>query len=169
MPADVDASGGHCGQSVAVGMRLPTSVLAVALGAAAACGDSPATGADEDWGPLAVARGGASGMEAGLEGTLRIDDRCVTVEMGGERILVVWPSDSTRWDDAAKTITYGATDDESEVVLRSGDKVQVGGGGWSEAESEGDPAEWAGSTDWVNEPADECLTDVRFFLGTLQS
>ena len=23
------------------------------------------------------------------------------------------------------------------------------------------------STEWVNEPADECLTDVRFFLGTL--
>jgi hypothetical protein len=110
-----------------------------------------------------VARGGADGREAGLEGTLSIDDNCVTAEMAGQRMLLVWPSDSTRWDAAAETITYGATDDGSEVVLRSGDKIQAGGGGWSAAEDEADS--WP--SDWVNEPSDECLTEVRFFLGTL--
>jgi hypothetical protein len=143
-------------------------ISVVALGAVASCGDSTPT-ADEDWGPLAVARGDASGQEAGLEGTLRIDDKCVTVETGGERLLVVWPSDSTKWDADAETITYEATDDGSEVLLRSGDEVRIGGGGWAAGEDEGDPAEWAGTTEWVNEPAEECLTDTRFFLGTLQT
>jgi len=124
---------------------------------------------DEDWGPLAVSRGGASGDEALLEGTLRIDDSCVSVESTAGRVLVIWPSDSTRWDRDARTITYGATDDESDVVLHNGDTMQVGGGGWAAGESEDDPAAWAGSTDWVNKPADECLTDVRFFLGELQT
>jgi hypothetical protein len=150
-------------------MRAPALVLAMALAAVAACGDSPTTDADVDWGPLAVARGDASGDEALLEGTLRIDDECVTVETSGEVVLVVWPGDSTRWDAVAETITYGATDDGAEVVLRSGDEMHVGGGGWSADEFEGDPAEWAGSTDWLNQPADDCLTGVRFFLGTLSN
>ena len=102
-------------------------------------------------------------------GILRIEEECVTIEGPGGRVLVVWPSDSTQWDAAAETITYGATDDGSEVVLRSGDELNIGGGGWAAGEDEGDPAEWAGSTVWVNEPADECLTDVRFFLGELQT
>ena len=153
-----------------MGSRLPIPVTAVVLGAVASCGGSPATGdADEDWGPLAVSQGGASGDEALLEGTLRIDDSCVTVEANGERLLVVWPSDSTQWDPDAHTITYGATDDEADVVLRDGDTMKVGGGGWAAGEAEDDPADWAGSTEWVNEPADECLTDVRFFLGELQT
>jgi len=153
-----------------VGSRLPILVPAVVFGAVASCGDSPATGgADEDWGPLAVSRGPASGDEALLEGTLRIDDDCVTVESSGGRVLVVWPSDSTQWDPDTHTITYGATDDGSDVVLRNGDTMQVGGGGWAAGEAEDGPAEWAGSTEWVNEPADECLTDVRFFLGELQT
>jgi hypothetical protein len=54
-------------------------------------------------------------------------------------------------------------------VLRNGDEMNIGGGGWTAGEDEGNPAGWAGSTEWVNEPADECLTDVRFFLGELQT
>ena len=124
---------------------------------------------NKDWGPLAVAQGGASGDEGLLEGTLQIGDTCVTVETAGEQVVVIWPSDSTTWNATANTVTYGATDSGSDVVLRSGDEVQVGGGGWSANESEGDPAEWAGSTEWVNEPADACLTEVRFFLGELHT
>ena len=86
-------------------IRLRALVLAVALVAVASCGDASATGADGEWGPLAVARGDASGDEGLLEGTLKIEDKCVTVETAGETVLVVWPSDSTRWDAAAKTIT----------------------------------------------------------------
>lgn len=152
-------------------IRLPVLVLAVVLGAVASCGDSQNSSSDDDadWGPLAVARGDASGSEALIEGILRLDDQCVTIESNGGRVLVVWPSNSTQWDSDANTITYSATDDESEVILRDGDTMSVGGGGWAAGESEGDPADWAGSTEWVNEPADECLTEVRFFLGTLQT
>ena len=36
--------------------------------------------------------------------------------------------ESTTWDPTARTITYDATDDGSEVVLHDGDRMQVGGG-----------------------------------------
>lgn len=135
-------------------------VVAVGL---AGCGTSggPA-GSDGTWGPLAVAEGSPTGMEALLSGTVEITDTCVFLRNGDERSLLVWPSEATQWEETSRTIRYSA---EGSVELRDGDAFSVGGGGSSEAEDGLDDRVWAESINWAAEPDPSCFTSVREFVG----
>lgn len=146
-------------------MPRPVLLLVVAVLGVGACGTSATQGGDgTDWGPLTVAEGPASGNEALLTGTLEITDECVFMRTGNDRTLLVWPSDQTHWSAASQTIRYTARGD---VRLREGDRLSVGGGGWSIADAGQDDPKWAGSTEWASEPKPSCLTPSRWFVGSL--
>lgn len=151
----------------------PTALRLVVLIAlsliAAACGDDQATdgSADDTWGPLAVLSGPASGDEALIAGSLQIGKDCVTLEeAGGERVLLVWPSDDTTWNPESRVIEY--TDGDRTVELSDGEEVAFGGGGDSVAEGGLPASEWVGSVDgWTSEPDRSCPAGVRWFVGGL--
>jgi hypothetical protein len=143
------------------------SLSALLIASVSGCGGSePASTPHDQWGPLAVIEGPPSGDEALNSGTLLITDTCVLLDRpdGGE--LLVWPSEGTTWDPDNETIHY--SDGNRTVELSSGDSFQVGGGGSSASEDGLDGPEWVATIDaWAAEPATECLTDSRFFVGGL--
>jgi hypothetical protein len=132
-----------------------------ASGAAAEAGPAD-TGADDgaadtaaatDWGPLAVVAGPPNTEEALVEGTLAIEDGCVTVREPGA--LLVWPAEATTWDDEAGLVVYQPSDREAR--LADGDPIALGGGFRDRA-----------GADWVAEPDPACGEGGRaFFVGGL--
>lgn len=133
---------------------------------ATASAPSPSSSAAaSNWGPLAVIA--FTGNEAGNQGTLTITDECVFLERDGQRELLVWPEDRTRWNDDG-TISF-ATIHDGEVTLRPGDYLVLGGGGSSTDEDKLDGREWADSVDWVHPPADACLVDWRWVVTDVSS
>lgn len=130
-------------------MGRPTLLLASAF-LLAGCG---VLGLEPAWGPLAV--GPPSGDDARIEGTVRIDGRCVFLEVQGEDVLLVWPVDRTTWDPVGGDISFLHPDGDV-IEVRSGDAVALGGSGTGGGE---DPAgdAWLGRVDWVAPPARECL------------
>jgi hypothetical protein len=155
------------------------AVLVVAIAAASVWlglprgGSSPGVEASASptaaWGPLAVVPPSDLVMEARAVGTLHITDTCVFLEEAGdELVLLVWPADRTTWHAATQTITL-ADLDGSTVTLRDGDRVALGGGGDSEAESGVSGEEWVSRTEWVAPPASSCPLDSRWFVGEMAS
>lgn len=140
-------------------------VLAVAVGQALVAGPGQTGPGDgSEWGPLAVMRMNG-GMAALNTGVLRITDRCVFLESaGGDSELLVWPADRTRWNAADGTIGF-AQPEWSQLTLRDGEAVSLGGGGDSAGEGGVSGAEWAASVDWVAPPDASCPMEVRWYVG----
>jgi hypothetical protein len=107
-------------------------------------------------------------MQARNEGVLRITDRCTFLERGGERELLAWPAERTRWDPADRSITF-QTRSGDEVTVRDGDDIVLGGGGSSRAEGGETGAEWAAGLIWVAPPDPTCLVDVRWQISEVEA
>ncbi|NOX22059.1 MAG: hypothetical protein GXP36_03080 [Actinobacteria bacterium] len=115
---------------------------------------------DSPWGPLAVVRGG-NGMDALIQGTIRITDECVSLDERGELVLLVWPSDKTQWDDGSGTIQF-FDPGLGLVTIADGQEVRLGGGGTSVDEGGLGAQEWVDSIVWIEEPPASCVTDTRW-------
>jgi hypothetical protein len=100
---------------------------------------------------------------------MRITGKCVFLEeAGGVLALLVWPADRTTWNSDAHAVTF-VNQDRSEVTLHDGDRVSLGGGGDSVAESGISGEEWIRQTDWVARPASSCPSDVRWSVADVVS
>lgn len=78
------------------------------------------------WGPLAVVHNG-HGPDALASGVVRMEGLCVYLEMDTQNVLLVWPSDRTRWEASAGQIMFTRSDDRI-VSISSGQRLSVGGG-----------------------------------------
>lgn len=114
--------------------------------------------ASSEWGPLALVDG--TGDMARNEGVVVITDACVFLERDGERALLVWPSDRTRWNSGDGTIAFTPLAGV-EVSVESGPRVVLAGGG-ADVRADGDA--WADPIHWARPPAPECLTDGAWFV-----
>lgn len=110
------------------------------------------------WGPLTLVDG--TGDMARTEGVVVITDACVFLEHDGERGLLVWPSDRTRWNSDDGTISF-TTLDGVEVSVESGQHVVFAGGGADVSE---DGERWVETRQWARAPAPECVTDGAWFV-----
>ena len=138
------------------GWRLGScAVVAMVLSASACTDGDPDPVVQADPGPLALHTGRLSGQEAGLEGELVIDDRCVFVRLPGEDrlVFVVWPAQNVAWDDGALVFASPAL---GRVVLEDGDLVSLGGGAESEREGGVTFEQWIARSEWVVEPDPSC-------------
>jgi hypothetical protein len=144
---------------------MQVSLRAVALTLTlAGCGPATHSGNDANWGPLAVDGSTESG-DALTRGIIHITEDCVFLEEeGGGELLLVWPADRTRWDRASRSITFenwnGARN-----TFSDGNSLLMGGGGSSAREGGQASDEWVSSIEWIAEPRDGCLRDVRWFVG----
>jgi hypothetical protein len=112
--------------------EVPTSPTASALAS------EPAV----SWGPLTVQGPPELNMDAAISGRLRITNACVfLIAPPDDEILLVWPAERTSWDEQLRTITV-INHDESVVTLRDGMSIRLGGGGFSDAESDLTMVEW---------------------------
>lgn len=116
---------------------------------------------DRVWGPMAVVD--ATGDTARTEGTLLIMDRCVFLELGGERHLLVWPANRAGWNSGDGSVAF-TTLSGHHLSLQTGDALVLGGGGSSEAEDGLDFEAWTASIDWVQAPDPSCASDTRWFV-----
>lgn len=118
------------------------------------------------WGPVAAFQSPLQ-MDARNEGVLRITDQCTFLERGGERSLLAWPAERTRWNAGAASISF-RTRSGNEVTVRDGDEIVLGGGGSSRAEGGGTGAEWASRLTWVSPPDASCLVDFRWEISEVE-
>jgi hypothetical protein len=137
-------------------MKRAGPVLIAALSATCASAVKP------QWGPLAVVRTDA-GMEAREEGRLVLTDECAFIERQGERMLLVWPVERTKWDPTTAEVSFERFDGQI-VSVRDGQDVVLGGGGSSEAEDGLSGEEWAAQFDWVASPAPGCVGEARWLV-----
>jgi len=98
---------------------------------------------------------------------LLITDRCVYLVAKGEKPLLFWPADRTRWNEEARGILF-SNFDGTVVTASDGDAVAVGGGGDSEAESGISGPVWASGMIWVAPPDPSCSAQLRFGVGVLE-
>ena len=121
-------------------------------------------GGDGGWGPLAVLESDGYDL-ARTEGTIRITDTCVLLENGDEVALLIWPADRTRWNASDGTIEFETLSGRT-VTLASGQRVALGGGGWSAAEaSNPDHEALLAGIDWISAPDPACPTDTWWGVG----
>jgi hypothetical protein len=99
---------------------------------------------------------------------LLITDACVYLERRGERMLLFWPADRTRWNEANRAITFSNLDG-TVVTVRDRDAVVLGGGGDSEAESGVSGREWVSRMVWVAPPGPSCSADPRWGVGAMNA
>lgn len=118
-----------------------------------------------DWGPMAAAPASLAIMEARAFGSLEITDRCVyLVRPSGDRMLLVWPADRSRWDGASQTITL--TNLSGEVsTFNDGDLASIGGGVASAAQVEAPTGMVLKQNEWVAAPASSCDLAVLWAVG----
>jgi len=121
------------------------------------------------WGPLAVVPS-SNGDQARTEGTLRITDTCVFVDLGGTPTLLLWGADRTAWSVESRTVTFDNFDG-TVVTVADGDDVVLGGSGGgraSEAESGISNEGWVSRTEWVSPPAPSCPLDEWWGVGSVE-
>lgn len=152
------------GVAVSAGVVLAASCGADASDAPAGTGASP--DADGAWGPLAVIEAAGGGDEALISGTLQVDEGCVLLDEGGKTVLLLWPSAATAWDSSTATVSL-VTSDGQRVALEDGDSVTFSGGGSSVAEGGAAAEDFLASTEWVQAPSADCVTDTRWFVNDL--
>lgn len=100
-------------------------------------------------GPLALVEPQIGTSDALTSGELEITDDCVRIVFpDGTRSLVIWLRGSVAWGGADRSIAV-SNPDGSELTLRSGDDVAIGGAGGPAATLDS-----AGS--WVRRPAETC-------------
>jgi hypothetical protein len=147
----------------------PTLVAFVALVASCqfASPAAPVSSPESVWGPLAVIPP-QDGSDTGLAvGTLDITDTCVyLVQQGGDKMLLFWPGDRTRWIEAVRAISF-SNFDGTVVTAADGDAVAVMGGGDRTDESGVSGREWARQMVWVVPPDPSCSAEVRWGAGGL--
>jgi hypothetical protein len=142
-------------------MLYTVSGLLLAALVLGSCGDDEADRATQrtNWGPLAVIEGPPNGEDALVGGVLDISENCVSIgRPGGEhRTTLAWPSETTRWDADAGTISYMVALDGEQtwVEVASGDEVSFGGG----------HKDTSSNIDWVVEPDPSCPGDGAFYVG----
>lgn len=129
-------------------------------------GLGPTTG---DWGPLAVSESNLGGDAALASGRLVIGEDCVFLEgSDGQRTLLVWWSEQTRWDAATRRISFKRPDG-TVIALEGGRDVRLGGSGTQLAGDESEPAvpwdSWLSGVDWVAPPAEACETGSTWSVG----
>src|SRR5688572_22306366 len=78
-----------------------------------------------DWGPLAVMPPDDGADQARNEGTLRITDRCVFLERGGEATILTWNSDEVTWNAGPRTIAF-RNYDGTVITVGDGDYLELG-------------------------------------------
>lgn len=138
-------------------------LVACSAGAGPSISDRPAAG--DGWGPLAVVPPSQGSDDALAVGILHVADACVSLEgADGEKALLVWPSDRTRWDAATRAIGFTNFDGES-VTFRDGDRVSLGGGGDRTEESGLSGQDWVERLQWVAPPDASCPLESRWFVG----
>lgn len=97
---------------------------AAAVGAAVLLAAGCAASGLPSSGPLAVYPRPDAGMDALLQGTIRLDDECVTVwasdGIDGRRVVPVFPAGDATWSDGVLS-WRGAQ-------YREGDEISLGGG-----------------------------------------
>jgi hypothetical protein len=98
---------------------------------------------------------------------LLITDACVYLVSRGEKTLLFWPADRTRWNEETRAITF-SNFDGTVVTVTDGDAVVLGGGGDSTAESGISGQEWVRRITWVAPPAASCSAEVRFGVGVVE-
>lgn len=118
------------------------------------------------WGPLAVIPP-QDGSDTGIAmGTLLITETCVYLVSAGEKTLLVWPSDRTKWSEDQRAISF-SNFDGTLVTASDGNSVAVGGGGDNAAESGLSGKEWARRMTWVAPPDPTCSAEIRWGVGGL--
>jgi len=112
----------------------------------------------------------SNGDQARTEGTLRITDTCVFVDLGGTPTLLLWGADRTAWSVESRTVTFDNFDGTT-VTVADGDDVVLGGSGGgraSEAESGISNEGWVSRTEWVSPPAPSCPLDEWWGVGSVE-
>lgn len=136
-------------------------------GSGAASPSAPVSSPESPWGPLAVIPP-QDGTDLSLAvGTLDITETCVYLVWKGEKTMLFWPADRTRWIKEARAISFSNFDGTS-VTASDGDAVSVIGGGDSTAESGLSGREWASRMTWVAPPDPSCFAEVRWGAGGLK-
>ena len=116
------------------------------------------------WGPLAVIPP-QDGSDTGLAvGRLLITDKCVYLESAGEKRLLFWPADRTRWIADRREITF-TNFDGTQVSASDGTPVNLAGGGDSASESGISGQDWVTQMVWVAPPDPSCSAEVRWGVG----
>jgi hypothetical protein len=144
-----------------VARATPTPVITSPSASPSALASAPG-----EWGPLAVIPPQDGSDTARTEGRLRITDTCVFLDEQGERVLLLWPSDRTRWNAAERTVTF-ANVGGTPVVVADGTAVVLGGGGDSSEEGGITPGAWLEGMTWVARPADGCPIGSWWGVGEL--
>lgn len=105
-------------------VRATAAVVVGSVVGAALAGCGAATAPLPADAPLATYEwDGGDRMQAGLEGTLTLENGCVyVVSPDGHRTLPVFPADRVGWDARTETLTYGGSD------YAMGDEIAAGGG-----------------------------------------
>lgn len=140
---------------------------AKASGSVAGSPSGPVTSPKSPWGPLAVIPPQAGSDTALAMGTLLITDKCVYLVWKGEKTLLFWPADRTRWIEDERAISF-KNYDGSIVTASNGDSVAAGGGGDSAAESGISGKQWASRMVWVAPPDPSCSAEVRWGAGGMK-
>lgn len=114
------------------------------------------------------------GDAAMLAGVLQVTDKCVVLETGNDStVMLVWPSDQTRWDPRLRMITFQNADSEVRE-LRGGQAVSFGGSGRPvNPRRSGDPASIEGtswdafiaSMEWEAQPDPTCDVEGSWSVG----
>jgi hypothetical protein len=122
----------------------------------------PTSGGDDDlWGPLAVIEDTGTEFALSDRGILRITRDCTYLETPDAYLLLLWPEGRTTWDATTHRITF-VNRSGDEVQLRSGQRIQLGGGGTS---LQGPEAESVGDTQWVAPPHRSCVRIHQWRVG----
>lgn len=129
-----------------------TATLAILIFAVPMAAQSPSSAAD--WGPLAVLDdpAAADGLDAGNgPGRISITDDCVILRGGGgHEDTLAWRSGDSGWDPGTGEIVY-ADDTHGVIRLSDGDRVSLGGFGFTLAEPSNGPI-----IRWLVEPDASC-------------
>jgi hypothetical protein len=83
----------------------------------------------------------AASFDGQPHGCSHRDSQLSLEEAGNDLLLLVWPADRTTWNGEEHAVTLENLDG-SAVTLRDGDRVSLGGGGDSVAESGVSGEEW---------------------------
>jgi hypothetical protein len=118
------------------------------------------------WGPLAVMPPQDGADTGRAQGTLLITDACVYLVFRGQKTLLFWPADRTRWNAEEHAILF-SNFDGTMAAASDGDAVVVGGGGDSQAESGISGDVWASHMVWVAPPDPSCSAERRWGVGAL--
>ena len=139
-----------------------SAILVLMLGACGAGDNEDATAELSTWGPLAVRRGEGSPAEARIEGDLIVGSRCVFLDTGGDRFLLIWPEEKTAWDADAHEVIFGEPS-SGRLRLGNGHHVAFSGGGWALGDQDSPPPGEA-----LLAPIDpSCSAGQGWFIGDL--